>query len=126
MTRLLDAGALVAIERGDRDLIALVKLERLVGRLPVTHGGIVAQIWRGGSGRQAPLARFLPSVDVVAIDDGVGRRAGVILGRARMSDAIDAALIAIAHDGDEIHTSDVDDLRLLAEAADIHVDLIPI
>ena len=52
----LDAGAFVAIERGDRDVVALVKRERLADRAPVTNGGVVAQVWRGGRGRQAPVA----------------------------------------------------------------------
>ncbi len=33
----LDAGAFVAVERGSRDVIALVKRERLAGRPPVTQ-----------------------------------------------------------------------------------------
>ena len=59
MTMLLDAGAFVAVERGDRDVVALVKRERLAQRSPLSHGGIVAQIWRGGSGRQSEVARLL-------------------------------------------------------------------
>ena len=43
----LDAGAFLAVERGDRDVVALVKRERMAGRLPVTSGGVVA---RGQSG----------------------------------------------------------------------------
>jgi hypothetical protein len=35
----LDAGAFVAVERGNRDVVALVKRERLAGRPPVTSGG---------------------------------------------------------------------------------------
>ncbi|HUR75728.1 MAG TPA: hypothetical protein VMZ00_15715, partial [Sporichthya sp.] len=61
-----------------------------------------------------------------ALDDDLGRRAGVLLGRARQSDVIDAALILLAHDGDEVFTSDPADLRALARAAGVHVDLIPI
>jgi len=61
---ILDAGAFVAVERGDRDIVALVKRERLAERSPVTHGGVVAQVWRGGAGRQAEVARLLAGVDV--------------------------------------------------------------
>ena len=39
----LDAGAFLAVERGDRDVVALVKRERLAGRAPVTSGAVVAQ-----------------------------------------------------------------------------------
>src|SRR5512135_2387452 len=71
----LDAGAFVAVERGDRGVVALVKRERLAGRVPVTSGGVVAQVWRGGRGRQVPVARLLAGTDVAAIDDrwGAGR-----------------------------------------------------
>jgi hypothetical protein len=78
----LDAGAFVAVERGDRDVVALIKRERLAGRAPVSHGGVVAQVWRGGTGRQVPVARLLAGVDVAALDDGLGRRAGMLLARS--------------------------------------------
>lgn len=124
MTIVLDAGALVAVERYDRDMIALIKRERIEDRAPVTNGGVVAQVWRGGHGRQANLARFLRGVDVHPIDDGLGRRVGVLLGEAGSSDVIDAAVVLLAHDGDEIYTSDPEDLRPLAQMAGMHVDLI--
>ncbi len=122
---ILDAGAFLAVERLDRSVVALIKRERLAGRAPLTSGGVVAQVWRGGSGRQAPLARLLAGVDVVPIDAELGKQAGVLLALTGGSDAIDASVICLAADGDEILTSDVADLRPLAEAADVHVDLIP-
>ncbi|MGH3934202.1 MAG: hypothetical protein ACRDS1_04365 [Pseudonocardiaceae bacterium] len=122
----LDAGAFLAVERGDRDVVALVKRERLTGRPPVTSGGVVAQVWRGGRGRQAELARLLAGVQVAAIDDSLGRRAGMMLARSGQSDAIDATVVCLAADGDDILTSDPGDLRALAEAAEIHIELIPV
>jgi hypothetical protein len=122
----LDAGAFVAVERGDRDVMALVKRERLAGRVPVTNGGVIAQVWRGGSGRQAPVARLLAGVEVAPIDDGLGRRAGMLLARTGHADAIDAAVVCLVADGDDILTSDPGDLRVLAEAAGVHVELIPV
>jgi hypothetical protein len=122
----LDAGAFVAVERGDRDVVALVKRERLSGRPPVTSGGVVAQVWRGGRGRQAQVARLLAGVDVAAIDNSTGRRAGMLLARSGQSDAVDASVVCLAADGDDILTSDPGDLRALAEAADIHIELIPV
>jgi hypothetical protein len=123
---ILDAGAFVAVERGDRDVAAMVKRERLAGRVPVTCGGVVAQVWRGGHGRHAPVARLLAGTDVTAIDDQLGRRAGTLLARSGQSDAIAASVVCLAADGDEILTSDPDDLRVLAEAAGIYIDLIPV
>jgi hypothetical protein len=122
----LDAGAFVAVERNNRDVVALIKRERLAGRTPVSHGGVVAQVWRGGTGRQVPVARLLAGVEIVALDDGLGRRAGVLLARSGMADAIDSAVVCIASDGDDILTSDAGDLQALAEAAGIHVELIPV
>lgn len=126
MSLLLDAGAFLAAERGDRDVVALVKRERLAQRSPLSHGGVVAQIWRGGSGHQAEVARLLHGVDVRALDEELGKKAGVLLGHSATNDAVDAALVCLAADGDDILTSDPGDLRALAEAAGVHVDLVPV
>ena len=123
---ILDAGAFVAAERGDRDVVALVKRERLAGRPPVTNGGVVAQVWRGGRGRQVPVARLLAGTEVVPVGEVLGRRAGNLLAASGGSDAIDAAVVCLAGNGDDILTSDVGDLRALAEAAGVHVELIGI
>ena len=122
----LDTGAFVAVERGDRDVVALVKRERLASRVPMTNGGVVAQVWRGGHGRQVLVARLLAGVEVAPIDDSLGRRAGMLLARAGRCDAVDATVMCMAADGDDILTSDPGDLRLLAEAAQVHVELIPV
>jgi len=123
---ILDAGAFLAVERNDRDVVALIKRERQARRLPITCGGVVAQVWRGGHGRQAPIARLLAGTDVVPIDDQLGRRAAILLGLTGQSDAVDAAVVCLAGDGDDILTSDPGDLRVLAEAADVHVELIEV
>jgi hypothetical protein len=126
LSLILDAGAFVAVERGDRDIVALVKRERLAERAPLTHGGVVAQVWRGGARRRAILARLLAGVDVEALDISLGKRAGMLLGQSGGADAIDAAIVCLASDGDEILTSDPNDLRALAEAAGLHVELVPV
>jgi hypothetical protein len=122
----LDAGAFVAVESGNRDVVALVKRERLAGRVPMTNGGVVAQVWRGGNGRQVPVAMLLASVEIVSVDDSLGRRAGMLLARSGQADAIDAAVVCLAADGDDILTSDPGDLHILAEAAEVHIELIPV
>jgi hypothetical protein len=122
----LDAGAFVAVERGDRDVMALVKRERKSGRVPVTHGGVVAQVWRGGVGKQVPVAMLLAAVEVWHLDDQLGRRAGLLLAASGGADVIDAALICLAGDGDDVLTSDPGDLKDLAQAAGVHVELIPV
>lgn len=126
MTVVLDAGGLLALERRDREVMARLKLEMLASRPPVTHGGVVGQVWRGGTGRQASLARSLVGVEVQPLDAALGRRAGVLLGLSRQADVVDAAVVLLAHDGDEILTTDPSDLRALARAAGLHVDLVPV
>ena len=128
MSLVLDAGALVAVERGDRDLMALLKRERREGRVPSTHGAVIGQVWRGGHGRQARLAGLLPALQVHAVDESLGRRAGQLLGLAGMTDVVDAALVLLTRDGDEILTSDVGvgDIRQLAEIAGRHIEIVPV
>lgn len=116
----------MAIERGHRETIALLKHELVAGRAPITHGGVIGQVWRGGAGRQANLARLLPGIDIVPLDGTLGRRAGVLLGRARAHDVVDAAVVLLAVDGDLILTSDPNDLVDLANAAEVHVDIVPV
>jgi hypothetical protein len=122
----LDAGAFLAVERGDRDVMALVKRERNSGRSPVTPGGVVGQVWRSGGGKQAPVAMLLAGVEVAHLDDQLGRRAGLLLAASGGADVIDAALICLAADGDDVLTSDPGDLKDLAQAAGVHVELIPV
>jgi hypothetical protein len=63
-------------------------------------------------------------MDVRPIDEDLGRAAGMLLGTARRSDLIDASVVLIAHDGDEIITSDIEDLKPLAAASGRHVELV--
>ncbi len=123
MTLILDEGAFLAVERGDRRVMALLKRALLDGRAPRSHGGVIGQVWRGGA-RQAQLARLLRATEVSALDLELGRSAGALLGRARTTDVVDAAVVLLAADGDQVLTSDPDDLTALAAAAGIHLELI--
>ncbi len=123
MTLVLDAGAFLAVERGDRRVMALLKRERLEGRAPQSHGGVVGQVWRGGA-RQAQLARLLRATQINALDGELGRRAGELLGRAKENDVVDAAVVLLAVDGDQVLTSDPGDLSALAATAGVHVELV--
>lgn len=126
MTLVLDAGAFLAVERTSRPLAALIKAELVAGRPPLTHGGVVGQVWRGGSGRQAPVARLLAGTEVVGLDESLGRLSGVLLGEAGGADVIDSALVLLAVDGDIVVTSDPADLTTLAEATGTHLELLPV
>ena len=125
----LDAGALLAVEQNDRSMLARLRVAQAHGLELRTHPFVVAQVWRdkrGRRGRQVNLARLLNAVDIVTVEDQLGRNCGVLLGKAAMSDPIDAAVVLIATSGDRIATSDPDDIRRLAEAAARPVTLIEV
>lgn len=123
MTVVLDSGALIALDRGERAMWIRLKAAQMIGEVPVTHAGVVAQVWRGNP-RQARLSRALKGIDVRAVDDRLGRAAGALLGAAGTSDVIDAAVVLLANDGDDIITSDADDIARLASTMDLHVELL--
>lgn len=126
MTVVLDAGGLLALEAGDRALLAILKRERLAGRIARTHGGVIGQVWRGGSGRQARLAQSLRYVDTASLDEALGRRSGTLLAVSGTSDVIDAAVVLIANTADRIFTSDPDDIEHLARVAGADVEIVPV
>lgn len=119
----LDAGALIAVDRSDPTVLALLAKAKDRGRRFVTSSPVVGQAWRGGA-RQPLLARLLAGVDVVAPDQADARSAGVLLATTGMADVVDALLARICKDGDLLLTSDVDDLRALTKAAGVRVEIV--
>lgn len=123
MTMVLDAGALIALDRNQRAMWVRLKALSTAGELPVTHGGVIGQVWRGGP-RQARLATALAGIDVRPLDEVLGRAAGELLAATRTADVVDAALALLASDGDEIVTVDRDDIAKLVSVTDRHVELV--
>jgi hypothetical protein len=113
----LDAGALLAVDRGDRAMLARLRVAQQEGIELRSNGAVVAQVWRDPSGRQVALARLLRSVDVRPVDCRLGQEAGVLSGRAGLGDAVDATVVSIAVAGDRILTSDPTDIRSLVAAS---------
>jgi predicted nucleic acid-binding protein len=114
---ILDAGALIAVSRNDRVMIARLIAAHEEGDDLTTHPMVVAQVWRDQRRRQAPLARLLRGVEIIPIDDNLGRRCGELLGKAKTADPVDAAVVLIATDGESVVTSDPDDILHLARFA---------
>ena len=114
----LDSGAFIAIDRGDRVTAARLRVGQGSGIDLRTTGIVVAQIWRDSDGRQANISRLLKAVEVKAVDEVLGQEAGVLLGRATSNDAVDATVVAVAVSGDAILTSDPNDIRLLVGASE--------
>ena len=114
---ILDAGALVGIDRNNPVVLHLLRRAQQEGLELRTNPMVVAQVWRDRQGRQANLARLLQAVDVRPVRDQEGREAGVLLGRTGSADPIDATVALLANPGDRILTSDPAGLTKLAEAA---------
>jgi len=119
----LDTGALIALERNERQMWVRLKAAQLGGDLPMTHAGVLGQVWRGGP-RQARLSQAVAGIDVRPLNEHLGKEAGQLLGAAGTSDVIGAAVILLGQDGDDIVTSDHDDLERLANASGRHIELI--
>jgi hypothetical protein len=121
----LDAGAFVAVDRGDRAMAARLRAAYRGGFELRSNGAVVARVWHDPSGRQAELARLLRAVDVKAVDRRLGQDAGVLAGRAGTPDAVDATLVAIADAGDRIVTGDPEDIRALVAASSRPMLVVP-
>jgi hypothetical protein len=111
----LDAGALIAFERGDGRMRALVREALKKGVRLIIPAGVLGQVWRGDP-RQARVRAVVkgPTTVVPALDQVLAEAAGVLCGRAGTSDMIDASVVLIARrERAVVVTSDVDDLERL-------------
>jgi hypothetical protein len=109
-----DAGALIALDRGDRGVIALLSVAAQQGNEAITSSACVAQVWRDPA-RQARLTRALRGFLESPLDALTARRCGLLLALSGTGDIADAALALLAQNGDTVLTSDPDDIgRLLS------------
>jgi hypothetical protein len=117
----LDAGALIALDRGDKRMIALLDRALAQGRTFRVPAGVVGQAWRDGR-VQVNLARFLRSeeVEIVPLDPPLARACGELCGASGSPDVIDASVVILARERRAaIVTSDPSDLRRLDPSAQI-------
>lgn len=111
----LDSGALIALERADERMRALLREALKQNVRLVVPAGVLAQVWRG-SARQAPIRALLKAALTVipALDEVLAEAAGVLCGRAGTSDVVDASVVLVARrERAVVVTSDVDDLARL-------------
>jgi len=110
MALVLDAGGLIAIDRLDRAVGAMLRVAQQE-KLPVrTSAAVVAQVWRNGS-LQVNLARVLAGVDAATLDGVRGRSVGEILALSRTADVVDGHLGLVVQSGDTVLTSDAKDIK---------------
>jgi predicted nucleic acid-binding protein len=119
----LDTGALIALERKDDHINAL--LERMLAEADaIIHipAGVLAQTFRDGS-KQTRLRRLLrkPQTRVVALDEDMACAVGVLLGVRKASDVVDASVVLCARRYRQpVITGDADDLRRLDARVELH------
>lgn len=111
----LDAGALIAFERGDERMRALVRHALRTACTLLVPAGVIGQVYRDGA-TQARLSALLAgeTTEVAVLDQPLAEAAGRLCGRAGTSDVIDASVVLVARRAQApVVTSDVGDLRRL-------------
>jgi hypothetical protein len=113
----LDASALIAIERGSRRMQALLDRAVRHDMVLLVPACIVGQVWRDGA-RQARLAKLLnaPQTRIIDLNGSRARAAGVLLRITGTEDVIDASVVVCAREhGPDVPviTSDPEDLAHL-------------
>ncbi|MBI4861153.1 MAG: twitching motility protein PilT [Candidatus Riflebacteria bacterium] len=110
---ILDSGALIAADKGDRRFWTFWKRALQLDldmRVPTT---VIAQAWRGAN--NARMARVLKSCSVETLSEGPARATGELCGRAGTKEIVDSHVVLSAHiRGYMIVTCDSDDVELLA------------
>lgn len=114
----LDAGGLIALDRDDRRVLALLARARETGAPVTVPTTALAQAIRRPD-RQARLARLIrqPTTTVVALDRVDATSVGRLLAASKTADIADAHVVICARRaGQPVVTSDPDDLSQLDPA----------
>lgn len=124
---ILDAGALIEVERNPRGRVfGVCRDAHIAGTLALLPTVVLAQVWRG-SARQAPLSVVRRMCKAVPFTEDVAEAVGQLLALSGTADIVDAAVMvtAMSRDG-AVLTSDPRDLQKLADAAGVVVPLIKV
>ena len=129
-TLVLDAGALIALDRNDRSVWAMLRNAADDADDVCVPAGVIAQAWRDGA-RQALLARALAHCDEVALDGTLARAAGLLCGQAQISDVVDSSVAVIAAARARggpvvILTSDPTDIRRLLQTLGAEIPVVSV
>ena len=122
MALVLDAGGLIAVDRLDRKVGAILRVAQQE-KMPVrTSAAVVTQVWRSGP-LQANLARALTGFDVASLDGQKGRSVGEVLALSRTADVVDGHLGFIVRSGDTVLTSDTNHIKKILNARSVTATL---
>jgi hypothetical protein len=121
----LDAGALIAVDRRDRKVGAQLRVLQQQ-RTPLrASAAVVAEVWRDDR-RQVDLARVLSGVGIEPLSSDDGKQIGELLARAGSADVIDAHVALLTSRQDVVLTSDPNDIRVLLRARGIPARVQPV
>jgi hypothetical protein len=126
----LDAGALIALDRNDREVWAILRVASDDSELIQVPAGTIAQAWRNGR-RQVLLTRALRHCDEVPLDGALARAAGLLCGQSKTADIVDAsvalAAAGLARRGSvSVLTSDTGDMEHLIATLGITANIVSI
>ncbi|MDO8677550.1 MAG: PIN domain-containing protein [Acidobacteriota bacterium] len=112
----LDAGALIALDRGDRRMVTLLARALEHGDRITVPATALAQALRSPA-RQVRVVRLCrqPSTDLIALDAPEATASGLLLASSGTSDIVDAHVIVSARRAHQaVLTSDPDDIARMA------------
>jgi len=114
-----DAGALIALDRGDRRVLAILARTAEIGERVTVPATALAQAMRRPA-RQARLSRLVrqTTTDLAPLDGPDATSVGVLLAASGTADIVDAHVVVCARrNGQAIVTSDPADMRRLDPSA---------
>ena len=112
----LDAGALIAVDRGDRRMMTLLDQALVRGVRITIPATALAQVIRAPV-RQVRVTKLCrqPETDLVALDGPDASAVGVLLADTRTADIVDAHIVICARRAQQaVVTSGRDDIARLA------------
>jgi predicted nucleic acid-binding protein len=109
----LDAGALIAYERGEEHIREILTVAYARGFVPTIPAIALAEVWRGDA-KDARVARLLKACSIETVDERLARATGSLRRTTPGAATIDACIATgVRRRGDTIATSDADDMRAL-------------
>lgn len=109
----LDAGALIAYERGDARVRGILVTAYARGFVPTIPAIALAEVWRGDA-KDARVARLLKASSIEVVDERSAREAGRLRRATSGAGTIDACIaVGVRRRGDAVATSDPGDMRML-------------
>ena len=111
-----DAGGLIAVDRNDRRVLALLARARERGFRVTIPATALAQVMRSPA-RQARLSRLIrqAGTDLMALDGPDATAVGLLLARTGTADIVDAHVVVCAQRAKQaVATSDPADLRRIS------------